>query len=694
MQCPDCHSLFEDLLDRCPQCGAVAAGEMDAGASGDSVRRLVQRALGDQYKLLSVLGRGGMGVVYLARQAGLERLVAVKVLSPLIAASESRERFRREARMAAGLTHPAILPVYAFGEAGELPYIVMGYVRSETLADQLRHESRIPLARARRILSDLASALDYAHRHGVIHRDIKPENILLEDESDRALLMDFGIAKSHVADGTITASGVAIGTPKYMSPEQASGNHDIDGRSDIYSLGLVAYEMFAGHAPYRRAHGMFAGEAMDRPPSLSTVAPDVPQDLATAIMRCLELNPDDRWPDARSFCVAVSRGNAEGGVPDEVREVAGFGSWALLWLVVWAGVTVRAYAGGSGSIMLLLSALLVPVGFLLQVWNIHRAGFGIRQILRVGFWPPKWWGLWWPRPLRRPDDMWHELPESARFGRLALSVFFVATPGLAYVERLAVLGGATPFALSVLRGIEYAVILLTAIAIAVLALRWRRRGMGTDQLARWLVGPTTSGSFWRLPQITPLLQSKGGEAPGPVTPHDFLRALSEAADGLTGAARACGSAAVAAARTLLAEIDTLDTELASLRRNAEPVEVMRVEERLAVLGEEVGRGDGGTEHEQMRVLLRGQLEVFSRLQARQEVVAAHRLELVDKLRSLWTAIRQLRTDGETPTPRTSHAEAVRALCLSIEREAHERSLTVAQRPEIKRESVARSGTIG
>ena len=250
------------------------------------MRRVVQRALGDHYRILSVLGRGGMGMsICAASRAG--PLVAVKVLSPSIASPESRERFRREARMAAGLTHPAILPVYAFGEAGEVPYIVMGYVRSETLADQLRHESRVPVERARRILGDLAGALDYAHRHGVIHRDIKPENILLEDESDRALLMDFGIAKSQVADGTITASGVAVGTPKYMSPEQASGNNDIDGRSDIYSLGLVAYEMFAGHAPFRGAHGMFVSDTIDRPPPLSTVAPDVPQDLAMAIMRCL-----------------------------------------------------------------------------------------------------------------------------------------------------------------------------------------------------------------------------------------------------------------------------------------------------------------------------------------------------------------------------------------------------------------------
>ena len=392
------------------------------------------------------------------------------------------------------------------------------------------------------------------------------------------------------------------------------------------------------------------------------------------------MDPNDRWPDARSFCLAVTRGNAEGGVPDELREMAGFGSWALLWLVVWGIVTTRAYASGSGSVMLLLSALLVPVGFLLQGWNVHRSGFGIRQILRVGVWPPKWWGLWWPRALRRPDDMWHELPQSARLGRIALSVFFVATPVLVWIERLAASSNATPYALSFLRGTEYAVVGLTALAIVVLAVRWRRRGLGPDQLARWLVGSTTSGSFWRLPQISPLLQSAGrGLPPGPVTPHDYLRAISEAADALTGSARASGSAlAIAAARTLLAEIDALDSELASLRRNAEPVEVMRVEERLAVLSDEVGRGEGGQDHEEMRLLLRGQLDVFRRLIARQEHAAADRARLLDKLRCLWTAVRQLHTDSETPATSPSAIASLLALCLSIESDAHHLTPTLAQ----------------
>jgi predicted Ser/Thr protein kinase len=650
------------------------------------VRQQVQDALGAEYKLLNLLGSGGMGVVYLARQQGLERLVAVKVQSPSIDASQSRERFRREARMAAGLTHPGILPVYAFGEAGDLPYIVMGYVRSETLADRLRHQRRLPVEHARRILADLANALDYAHRHGVIHRDIKPENILLEDESERALLMDFGIAKSHQAEVTLTATGVAVGTPGYMSPEQRLGD-PIDGRSDIYSLGLVAYEMLVGYAPFVGPNEAFRGREAT---PLAKAAPNVPEDLSRVIMRCLAQDPNDRWPDARSFCVAVTRGDAEAGVPDELRAIAGFGSWALLWFVVWGVIATRAFAAGSGSVMLLLSALLVPVGFALQGLHVHRAGFGLRQILSVGFWPPKWWGLWWPGALRRPDDMWHELPHSARLGRIALTVFFVATPSLAYVERLAAGNGArlTP---GILRSVGYALIALTAVAISVLALRWRSRGVGNDQLARWLVGSTTSGSFWREPQISPLLRPVDGERPtGPSTPHEYLRAISNAAEGLAGSARAPGSDAIAAARTLLGGIESMDAEIASLRRNADPIEVLRVEERLAVLGEGSGRADH--DQAQMRSLLRRQLEVFTRLKARQEQVVSVRSQLIEQLRSLWAAVRDLGNDDATPSARTISADSLRALCTAIESAVFDRARTDFSAPLVASRSDAQSGT--
>jgi predicted Ser/Thr protein kinase len=653
----------------CPACGeAVDAPRAFEAADDESVRRQVQRALGEQYRILSTLGRGGMGVVYLARQAGLERLVAVKVLAPDIGSRESHERFRREARMAAALNHPAILPVYAFGDAGDMPYIVMGYVRSETLADLLRHEMRLPVDRARRILCELAGALDYAHRHGVIHRDIKPENILLEDESERALLMDFGIAKSAHATGTITASGVAVGTPMYMSPEQVMGA-GVDARSDLYSLGLVGYEMLAGRTPFVGPYERLLADDKRHVPPLREVAPDVPDDLSNAIMRCIARQPDDRWPDARSLGLAIEAGNAEAGVPDELRAMSGFGAWTALWFAAWGTIAVRAWFAGSGSLMLILSALLVPVGFALQAWHLHRGGFSLRQIAYVSFWPPKWWGLWWPRGLRRPDDMWHALPRSARFGRAMLTLFFVVTPALVYVERLVGFSPTTAAWQAALRSAEYGIIVLTAVAIGALAMRWSGRGLDVDQLARWLVGSTTSGSFWRAPQVSPLLDDpKREETKGPTTPHDYLRAISEAAATLQGSARAAGSDAVAAARTLMAAIDACDAELRVLRRDADPLEASRIQERLALLGETGDEGVTYDDQAQMRQLLRHQLELFARLGVRQEMVAARRRQLADRMSSLWHALRQLAREGVgVPTgERATDREALRALCLSIE----------------------------
>jgi serine/threonine-protein kinase len=182
-----------------------------------------------------------MGAVYLARERSLERFVAIKVLRPELAeAHDGRERFRREARIAAQLSHPGIVPLHTFGEVGGIWYFVMGYVRGTSLAERLRLEGHIPVDEAHRILTELADALASAHRSGVVHRDIKPANILLDADSGRAVLADFGVAKVGAGDEQLTATGVVIGTPHYMSPEQVLGAHAVDERSDIYSLARSA----------------------------------------------------------------------------------------------------------------------------------------------------------------------------------------------------------------------------------------------------------------------------------------------------------------------------------------------------------------------------------------------------------------------------------------------------------------------
>ena len=213
----------------------------------------LQTALGSQYRLERELGRGGMGVVFLATDATLDRRVAIKVVHPELALHDAiTRRFLTEARTIARVRHPNIVAIHAAGSADGLLYYVMDEVAGESLRQRLAREGRLSTEEAARIVSDMASALDCARRAGVVHRDVKPENVLLDQATGRALLADFGIARAVVADagGSSTGQGVAVGTPVYMSPEQAAGE-EIDSRSDLYALGVVAYEMLAGIRPSR-----------------------------------------------------------------------------------------------------------------------------------------------------------------------------------------------------------------------------------------------------------------------------------------------------------------------------------------------------------------------------------------------------------------------------------------------------------
>ncbi|HMA23786.1 MAG TPA: serine/threonine-protein kinase, partial [Gemmatimonadaceae bacterium] len=208
-----------------------------------------QQAVVGRYSLERELGRGGMGVVYLAREVLLDRPVAIKLLPPELAARpELRDRFMREARTAARLSHPYIVPIHAVDEIGGFVFIVMAYVDGGTLAQRLAAHGPLPAHDVTRIMREVAWALAYAHAQGVVHRDIKPANILLERGTGRAMVADFGIARLAETTGD-TAVGVVLGTPEFMSPEQATAE-ELDGRSDLYALGIVVYELFAGHVPF------------------------------------------------------------------------------------------------------------------------------------------------------------------------------------------------------------------------------------------------------------------------------------------------------------------------------------------------------------------------------------------------------------------------------------------------------------
>ncbi len=269
----------------------------------------LQSALGPQYRLERELGRGGMGVVFLATDSALDRRVAIKVVHPELAAHDSiTRRFLAEARTIARLRHPNIVAVHAAGSANGLLYYVMDEVAGESLRQRLAREGCLPPKDAARIVSDLAAALHAAGRAGVVHRDVKPENVLLDDSSGRALLADFGIARAVAveASGSSTGQGIAVGTPVYMSPEQAAGE-EIDTRSDLYALGVVAYEMLAGHPPFQGAHRVVVSKHIaERPVPLDRLRPEAPTELADAVMRALEKQPADRWQTGEEFQQAVS----------------------------------------------------------------------------------------------------------------------------------------------------------------------------------------------------------------------------------------------------------------------------------------------------------------------------------------------------------------------------------------------------
>jgi serine/threonine-protein kinase len=323
----------------------------------------LRRALQGRYDVERLLGAGGMGSVYLGRDVTLDRPVAIKVIAPEIAAARVvRERFLHEARTVARLRHPHIVAVYTAGEADGMLYFVMEYVRGESLRDLLERERRVDVGRGVAILRDLAGALAYAHAQGVVHRDVKPENVLL-DEQGRALLTDFGVARALApGDGRMTGTGFVLGSPRYMSPEQAAGERELDGRSDVYSLGLVGYEMFAGEPAITAtsAPSILMKQLTETPTPISLRNDRVPPAVAEAIGRALEKSPDARWATAAEMAAALD------GVPPAARparpktSTAGAaGPVAPRWR--------RAVAAALAAVLLLAPA----------AWYVARGGSGV-----------------------------------------------------------------------------------------------------------------------------------------------------------------------------------------------------------------------------------------------------------------------------------------------------------------------------
>jgi serine/threonine protein kinase len=269
----------------------------------------VVAAIGAHYELETEIGRGGMSVVYRARDLRLNRPVAIKVLPPELAHDPAiRARFTREAQMSAQLSHAHIVPIYDVGEREGIAWFVMALVTGGNLATHLTREPRQPLDEVRRILTEVADALAYAHLRGVIHRDIKPDNILLDRQTGRAMVTDFGIAWATEAGARLTATGIAVGTPTYMSPEQAVGERELDGRSDIYSVGVLGYQMLTGRVPFEAGNSMalLLKHVTERPRPIDDLRPDAPRALRDTVERAMMKAPEDRWPTAAALRDALS----------------------------------------------------------------------------------------------------------------------------------------------------------------------------------------------------------------------------------------------------------------------------------------------------------------------------------------------------------------------------------------------------
>ena len=274
----------------------------------------LQADLGDAYRIERELPRGGMSRVFAARETALNRSVVIKVLTPELAVTLSAARFKREIQLAARLQHPHIVPLLSTGHAVDSLYFTMPMVDGESLRDRINRERPMAIENVVRILEEIASALAYAHGQGVVHRDIKPENVMFFH--DRAVVLDFGIGKALTAatddnirnsGARITQSGMSLGTPIYVSPEQAAGDPELDHRADIYSLGILTYEMLCGHPPFsgRTPQVIFAAHAHDAPEPIADRRPDTPGGLAKIVMRCLAKLPKDRPQSAGEIVKAM-----------------------------------------------------------------------------------------------------------------------------------------------------------------------------------------------------------------------------------------------------------------------------------------------------------------------------------------------------------------------------------------------------
>lgn len=678
MNCPQCGTHLPSDAAFCLQCG-TQVGEAPS-VPEDQLLRALEKALGSAYEILRLLGRGGMGAVYLGRDRALDRLVAIKVLPPERTDPESTERFRREARTAANLNHPNIVPLYTFGEGEGILYFVMGYVSGESLRDRIRRLGRIEAGEARRILVEIAGALHYAHEQRVVHRDVKPDNILLEDETGKPMLTDFGVAKSAVGGETLTALGTALGTPYYMSPEQAAGDREIDGRSDLYSLGIIGYQMLAGQLPFEgeTVQEILVQHMTKQPIPLKTVSPTTPADLADVVSHCLAKDPDDRISDGhvlQRYLGTLAASDAEppefiSHLVDVVRglSILSVATWYVSgWVWLWGDALTAAGIFATG--------FLWPPACILQRRQQKLTDHSWSPILKWALRKPKSWSGWWPRGLRSSDDNWDRLPQVVRRARVALTAF-IGTGVLALPVILR--SGLGPPDLFWIHGVTRFVMAIVFSAAGVWvwhssrAFRWLRRTSLTRlDREKFLTATEHDTKFWNQPHIQKLLvpaPATGARAgaQSPQTPRDYVAALTEVAHLMGGPEREIGEEAAAAGQEIADALEAAERRIESLARDADPAEQTRLERRLAELGEsQPGESDA---QRRMRALVEEQLELGRSLTDQLAASRARRDRLLDLLKTLWLHVVNLKARAtETAFDSGEISDKIHAITEDVQR---------------------------
>ncbi len=419
------------------------------------------------------------------------------------------------------------------------------------------------------------------------------------------------------------------------------------------------------------------------PQRLRELVPDIPPNLVAVIERCLAGDPDARWPDGRSLKRALGHSEAtETATPAELRDLPGFGTLAALWAVVWGGLAVADYGSPAEAALCVLLAMIVPLGLVLDVWSAKPRGLRAREIIRVAFWPPMWWGLWWPHSLRRRGDLWDRLPRIARVARLALTGLVMGAPVLlllAHVTLPSPIAGAlaaTPWWFAA----TASVLVLIPLAVLGAVLWWgRAHGLSVLEMVRLVHGPTIVSTYWTTPTMADLLRMHqvGHVQPPsrPGTPHDLLRAIYQLAESVKGDARRVVDDAATGARRLVAWIEQLDAEIAALERDVNPNEIARLDERLAMMGDSSSDSD---EVREMRHVLLRQRDILKRMRAQFDLAAGRRAHLVGLLQRLWAQLAERASPGVNGG-RTSEGldGQLRAVCAEVSEQADD-----AEAPDI------------